>query len=277
MAFKDMKFAFLGAGNIAKAIIGGFVGEGLVPADNIFVFDTDKNKYSIDIMRSVNCMDSLSDAVSPADVVVFALKPSVIGPVASSLANDVKDFKNKVYISVAAAVSSDYICRKMGANVPIIRTMPNTPLLLGEGAVAVSKNDAVSDKVFSYVCRLFSGIARIEVIDEELMNGVIAVNGSSPAYVYKFFKAMTDGALAQGISKEKSVPLILQSIKGAICMIERSGKDIDTLIKDVSSPGGTTIAALNALDNYSFEDALVSAMTACTKRADEMAKEIERQ
>lgn len=274
MPIKEVKFAFLGAGNIAKAIIGGLVSKKLIANENIYVFDTDASKYECDIMRSVICCDTMGEAVSSADVVVFALKPSVISGVAKDISASVVNFRKKTYLSVAAAVSTDIICGAMNCEVPIIRAMPNTPLLMGEGAVAVSRNQFVDDKLFSYICRLFSGISVISVIDEDMMNGIVSVNGSSPAYVYLFYKSMLSGAEAQGIPSDKAAPLILQSIRGALAMIERSGKDIDTLINDVSSPGGTTVAALSVFKNEGFAETVSKAMDACTNRAVEMAEEI---
>lgn len=272
----DIKFAFLGAGNIAKAIIGGLVGKQLVSEKNIYVYDIDSSKFECDIMRSVICCSSVEEAVSSADLVVFALKPSVIPSVAARISKNVDSFQNKTYLSVAAAVSIGLICRSMNAEVPVIRTMPNTPLLMGEGAVAISRNALVDDKLFSYVCRLLSGISVISVIDESMMDAIVSVNGSSPAYVYLFYKSMLKGAESLGISADKASPLILQSIRGALAMIEHSGKDVDTLIKDVSSPGGTTLAALSVFESNGFENCVSDAMNACTNRAVEMADEIEK-
>lgn len=272
MAVQNMKFAFLGAGNIANAIICGLVTKKLLPADCIFVYDLDKEKYKSNIIRQTVCCDNAEQAVDSADIVLFALKPSVIGSVAKELSS-CKGFESKTYISVAAGISSDYICKAFGKQVPVIRTMPNTPLLLGEGAVAISHNSLVDDKVFRYVCRLFSNMAEIAVIDEQLMNKIISVNGSSPAYVYLFYKAMLDAAVEQGVPADKAAPLILQSIKGAVTMIERSGKDVNTLIKDVSSPNGTTLAALSVFESNNFCGIVSDAMNACTNRAEEMAKE----
>lgn len=276
MSFKDIKFAFLGAGNIAKAVVGGFVSKRLIPNSNVYVFDTDESKYECDIMRNVICCTSVREAVSGADVVVFALKPNVISSVAKQIAQEVQGFEGKTYLSVAAAVSTDFIGRAFGAEVPIIRTMPNTPLLLGEGAVAISKNHLVDEKLFRYICRLFSEISVISVIDESMMNSIVSVNGSSPAYVYLFYKSMLDSAVEQGIPPEKASPLIIQSIRGALTMIEHSGKDVDTLIKDVSSPGGTTLAALSVFESNGFSKTVAAAMDACTKRAVEMGDEIEK-
>lgn len=275
MNVKNMSFAFVGAGNIATAIVSGMLSSGLVSGDDIYVYDCDSSKYENDIMRKVNCCKDSVSAVDKADCVIFALKPGFVCGAAKEISDSCLDFANKTYISVAAAVSSDLIMESFSTPVGIIRVMPNTPLLLGAGAVAISKNNYVKNGVFEFVCRLFSCIAEISVMDEEYMQRIISVNGSSPAYVYLFYKAMLDGAIEQGVPVDKAAPLILQSIKGAVKMIEKSGKDVDTLISDVSSPNGTTIAALSVLAQKGFSDAVSAAMKACTYRAEEMAKELE--
>ena len=152
MATQEMKIAFLGAGNIAKAIVSGLVSKKLLCASSIFVYDLDKEKYNNNIMQQVCCCDTMKDAVESADLVLFALKPSVIAKAIAEIKSTCVGYLNKTYISVAAAVSSDFIIKCFDSSVPVIRTMPNTPLLLGECAVAISKNDYVADKVFRYIC-----------------------------------------------------------------------------------------------------------------------------
>ncbi len=274
MSVSGMKFAFLGCGNIANAIIGGLMEKQLVSSSDIFVYDVNSEKYKSDIMLRVNCCSTLKEAVSAADIVVFAIKPSVVSLVAKQIADEVDGYLCKMYISVAAAVPTDYICECLGHEVPVIRAMPNTPLMVGEGAVAISRNRLVTDKLFSYICRLFSGISVISVIDESLMDSIVSVNGSSPAYVYLFFKSMIDAAIELGVPQDKATPLVLQSIKGALAMLQRSGKDADTLIRDVSSPGGTTLAALSVLNDNGFSTIVRDAMFACSERSKEMSKEI---
>lgn len=274
MSVSGMKFAFLGCGNIANAIIGGLLEKQLVSSSDIFVYDVNSEKYKSDIMLRVNCCSTLKEAVSAADIVVFAIKPSVVSLVAKQIADEVDGYLCKMYISVAAAVPTDYICECLGYEVPVIRAMPNTPLMVGEGAVAISRNRLVTDKLFSYICRLFSGISVISVIDESLMDSIVSVNGSSPAYVYLFFKSMIDAAIELGVPQDKATPLVLQSIKGALAMLQRSGKDADTLIRDVSSPGGTTLAALSVLNDNGFSTIVRDAMFACSERSKEMSKEI---
>ena len=150
--------------------------------------------------------------------------------------------------------------------------MPYTPLLLGCGASALCPCGNVSDEEFEEVRKLFACSGVTERLDESQMNAVISVNGSSPAYIYLFAKAMADYACEQGISTEAAMNLICATLKGSAEMLMRSGDSPDTLIKKVSSPGGTTLAALKVLEERNFYEAIKSAMDACTKRAEELSK-----
>jgi pyrroline-5-carboxylate reductase len=150
--------------------------------------------------------------------------------------------------------------------------MPNTPMLVGKGASAISANDNVTKKDFQYICRLFSGISLVSVLEEENMNRVISVNGSSPAYVYAFIRGMLNGAIEQGIDEKQALPLILRTIEGAVKMVEKSDVSIDTLIERVCSPGGTTLEAMKVFSEKDFEKIIAEAMTACTNRADEITE-----
>ena len=153
----------------------------------------------------------------------------------------------------------------------MVRVMPNTPLLLGVGATAVSRRN-ISDEDFKYVYDMFANGGVVEILDESQMNSVIAVNGSSPAYIYLFAKAMVDYAEKEGIAYEAALKLVCATLKGSAEMLENSGDTPDVLIKKVSSPGGTTLKALEKLDEKDFYNSVVEAMDACTKRADELSK-----
>ena len=150
--------------------------------------------------------------------------------------------------------------------------MPNTPLLLGCGATALCPSDNISDEDFDFVKRIFSASGVCQVLPENQMNTVISVNGSSPAYIYLFAKAMRDYAIEQGISESSAMELICSTLKGSAEMLTKSGDDVDTLIRKVSSPGGTTLAALDVLDRGGFYENIKEAMAACTKRAGELGR-----
>ena len=150
--------------------------------------------------------------------------------------------------------------------------MPNTPLLLSQGATAMCRSQGVTDEMFETVEEFFSSCGTVSELEESQMNAVISVNGSSPAYFYLFAKAMLDNAEKQGIAKEVALPMIAQTLIGSAGMLVYSGKTPDELIEMVSSPGGTTLEALNVFYQHDLEKIVDEAMLACTKRAEELGK-----
>ncbi len=268
------KMLFIGGGNIAGAVACGLVSSKAVPAEFITVFDI--NELQLEKFKSFNIKTStdLFDAATDAQIIFLAVKPNVVKSVVKQLSEIDGLLDRSILVSFAAAVSIDHIINACGRDVPVIRTMPSTPILVGEGVLAVSKNDLVSAKDFELFCRTMSAIAHVAVIDEALMNPIISVHGSSPAYVYLFVKAMLDASVEQGIDRSVALPLILKTIKGSVTMIEKSDESIDTLIKNVASPNGTTLAALNSFENDDFSGAVSRAMNACTKRANEISDEL---
>ena len=265
------KICFIGGGNMGEAIIKGLVVQKLCMPENIFLYEIDESKHGKFKKMGVNIAKTPADGINASDFVLLALKPNVIR---GFLAENKEALSGKIIISIAASVPISLICQVLGEETPAIRIMPNTPMLVGKGAAAISSNDNVSKKDFQYICRLFSGISLLSVLEEESMNRVISVNGSSPAYVYAFIRAMLKGAEEQGINEKQALPLILRTIEGAVKMVERSDVSIDTLIERVCSPGGTTLAAMKVLADRGFEDSVVDAMNACTARADEITESL---
>ncbi|MDD4125143.1 MAG: pyrroline-5-carboxylate reductase [Eubacteriales bacterium] len=265
--------AFVGAGNIASAFIRGFITTGILPEGNIIIFDKYTGQYDnykdINVIKAKSCND-----IAAADYVFICVKPYQVSEALNGLKDSGIELKGKTFISVCAGVPISYINSCLGFEAPVIRTMPSTPMLVGMGAVAISKNDITDKKSFEYICRIISEIAVITVLEESQMNGIISVNGSSPAYVYLFIKAMLDGAEENGIAKENALPLILKTVEGSVQMVRRSGKSIERLIEEVSSPNGTTLKALEKLYEGNFEADIKAAMNACTVRANEITQEL---
>lgn len=266
---KREKICFIGGGNMGEAIIRGLIDKKLCEKENIWLYEIDKAKQEKFSRIGVNIAKTPTDGISESDFVLLALKPGVIR---GFLTENKEAFQGKVVISIAASVPISLICQVLGDSTPAIRIMPNTPMLVGKGASAISANDNVTKKDFQYICRLFSGISLVSVLEEENMNRVISVNGSSPAYVYAFIRGMLNGAIEQGIDEKQALPLILRTIEGAVKMVEKSDVSIDTLIERVCSPGGTTLEAMKVFSEKDFEKIIAQAMTACTNRADEITE-----
>lgn len=265
------KVGFIGAGNMAQAIIRGMVGNAGYLPESIVIYDIDAHKCSqlAAALGVVACADAC-EVAAKSDILFLAVKPQNYEDVLRTIAGAATE--QKIFVSIAAGISTSYIVKTLGVACPVIRVMPNTPLLLGQGATALCRASDVSDEAFGLVCGIFAASGEIAVLDEEKMNAVIAVNGSSPAYVYLFAKALLDYAGSVGIDEAAALTLVCKTLEGSAAMLRSSGNSADELIKMVSSPGGTTLKALESLDRDRFYPALLAAMDACTKRAEELGK-----
>lgn len=265
---------FIGVGNMAGAIISGVLKKNLYRKDEITVYDKDVSKYAkFDIAPS----ETIAELCQKSDLIFLCVKPQVYNAVLDEIALTVAadTLAKKTFVSIAAGISTSHICKKLGLNAAVIRVMPNTPLLIGEGASAICSNEYVHKRTFSNAVEIFSALGVCKILSEDMMNRIIAVNGSSPAYVYLFAKAMCEGAKAQGITDDV-LPLVVQSIIGSAKMMAQSSMTPDELIKMVTSPNGTTLAALQSFEKDDFCGTISRAMQKCTDRAEEIAAETER-
>lgn len=265
----DRKIVFIGAGNMAYACVSGFLKSNTVKGSNIGIYDIDITKFDSFAGLNINKFSDLGAAVLFADYIILAVKPQVITQCLEQISK-ATDFSDKVFISFAAGISTSYVSKCLGGNVSVIRMMPNTPFLVGKGTVAISKNEFVSKSSFQFICTLFASIASVTVLNEDMMNKVISLNGSSPAYFFLFYKSMLESALKFGFSKKDARELILSTMIGSVEMLKENS-DVDLLIKNVTSPKGTTEASLNVLYQNEFSDIIEKCMIACVDRADELS------
>lgn len=264
------KIGFIGAGNMATAIIKGLMAQNNGKADFISIFDVSKEKCDIMSDMGVNICPSGVDVVKDSDIIVLAVKPQNYAEVLTALKEVVNT--NKTFVSIAAGISIAFVQNNLECKCPVVRVMPNTPLLLKKGASALCPSDNISEEDKQIVYDMFAGSGVCEYITEDYMNKIISVNGSSPAYFYFFAKAMADYAQAQGIDYDKAMNLICATLEGSAAMLRESGDSVDVLIDKVCSKGGTTIEAINTLKENKVYDAIQDAMDACTKRAEELGK-----
>lgn len=264
------KIGFIGAGNMATAIINGLISNKAVEAENVNVFDLDKEKLNLMKQKGINSLVSSKEVVKNSDIIVLAVKPQNYSEVLQELKEVVNE--SKIFVSIAAGISISYVRNELSCNCPMVRVMPNTPLLLGKGATALCPSENISADDFETIKNMFALSGTIEVFTEDHMNEIISVNGSSPAYIYFFAKVMADYAKSCNIDYDKAMNLICATLEGSAEMLRNSGDSAETLIEKVSSKGGTTIAALNKLREYKFEEAITQAMKACTDRAEELGK-----
>lgn len=267
------KLAFIGVGNMASAIINGILSSGakVASANDLVLFDRFETQCAPFAARGVEVAKSAPDAVKSAEYVLIAVKPQNLGELLDELSP--LDLDNKTFISICAGVSTETISRRLGKDIPIVRCMPNTPLALGLGVTALSRNRLVSDAGYEFARGIFTAAGMVIDLDESQMNTVICVNGSSPAYFYYFIDAMVKSARAQGLDCDNIVEAVCRTIIGSAEMLMRSGKTPEELIRAVTSPKGTTERAMNELYAADVASTIDKAMRACTERAEEMPKE----
>lgn len=275
MTLSDCKLAFIGGGNMGGAIIRGLAACGLIRPSQITVVCKHTDKYPSFEQIGVRTAVSVSEAITDADFIFLCVKPAMIAGIVTECVRAASAKPSATYVSIAASVPISLICDAAGETIPVVRTMPSMPMTVGEGTVAICKNDAVQKKAFELVCRMFSAIATVLIMEEDKLNPVISVNGSSPAYVYLFIKSLLDGAAAQGICAEQALPLILRTIVGSVKMVERCDRPIEELIRSVCSPGGTTLAAMQVFEDADLAGIVQRAMAACTERANEITASLE--
>jgi pyrroline-5-carboxylate reductase len=262
------KIAFIGAGNMASAICGGILRSKIALPNDIILFDKNVEQFS----RFDNgCLkeENIENAIKVSDVVFFSVKPQNMKEILAQISD--LDIKNKLFISICAGVSIKSIEDALG-NVKVVRTMPNTPLLIGQGVTALCRNDKVSDEEFEFATSLFASSGYTTELKEDEINRITAITSSSPAYVYLFAKAMLVGAQNMGIDGENTLEMICKTIIGSANMILSDSRSVDELIRMVKSPNGTTERALNVFEEKGFIDIVSEAMKACADRADELSK-----
>lgn len=262
------KILFIGAGNMASAIAGGIIKSNIIPAKNIYLYDKNEEQYNKFDKSCVGTSD-LNAAFNDSKYIFLSVKPQNIKEILSVLCSF--NYKEKVFISICAGITIDSI-EKWLSGASIIRTMPNTPLMLGQGVTAICKNAMVTNSDFDFVKSIFSSSGYVTEIEEKDINCLTAVTSSSPAYVYLFAKAILDGAKRLDFNYEDTLKMICYTLIGSANMILESNKSVDDLITMVKSPNGTTERALNVFDEKNFVGIVGEAMEACTRRAEELSK-----
>ena len=274
-----INIGFIGAGNMGFAIMKGIAQSELcVSADEnaistdiqLFAYDTDSEKLKRLEQYNISACSNTKELAVKCKYIFLAIKPQQLDDVLDEIKDSITD--DSVIISICAGITGEYIKSKTIPDVKVVLVMPNTPLLLGEGASALARVEPVSDEEFELVCRIFSSCGEIAVIDKEKMKEIIAINGSSPAFIYLYAKAFVEYAESVGIEESVAKKLFAKTLIGSSKMITDSGSTIDELIKMVSSKGGTTLAGLEKLREGDIEGTVKKACEACTKRAYELSK-----
>lgn len=265
-----MTVGFIGAGNMATAIISGVIKSGVLLASEIGVYDVNTQKVDDYIEKGLKGYSDPTSLVKECKYIVLAVKPQNCPEVLELIGNHLDS--DSVIISIAAGISAEYIKTKAGFDVKVISVMPNTPLLIGCGSTAISYSSPTEKQEFNFAKSLFESAGNVEEIPNELMNEVIPLNGSSPAFIYLFTKLFVDRAIELGFDKDTANRLFCHTLIGSAKMMLETGKSHQELIDMVSSPGGTTLKGTEALVNSGIEKAIKNCFNETVKRAYELGK-----
>lgn len=265
-----INIGFIGAGNMGAAIMKGIAGSPAAEKIQLYAYDPDKTKTAALSEYGVAEAADEASLTAKCSYIFLAVKPQIIEKALEAAAPSADS--RKIFVSIAAGITAEFVASKTVPDAKVILVMPNTPLLLGEGATALSRNDRVTDEEFNVILDIFNICGKAAVIPINKMKEVIAVNGSSPAFIYLFAKGFIEFAESSGIEADAAMKLFSQSLIGSAKMITDSGYTIDELIKMVSSPGGTTLAGLDRLYEGKLTDTVKNACESCTKRAYELSK-----
>ncbi len=262
------------------AIMKGITGSSMADDIALHVFDPSQEAMVRAEQLGAASEKNSAELVSKCGYIFLAVKPQQLDEVLDDIATvdevlaDIKDevTADKVIVSICAGITDDYIASKTITGAKVVMVMPNTPLLLGEGATALAKSDSVSENEFGLVCSIFGSCGIYSVLPKDKMKEVIAINGSSPAFIYLYAQSFIEYAKSVGIDEKAATDLFAKSLIGSAKMITDSGRTIDELITMVSSKGGTTIAGLEKLRENDLDKAVRECCEACTKRAYELSK-----
>ncbi|MBS8242052.1 pyrroline-5-carboxylate reductase [Marinobacter lipolyticus] len=266
--------SFIGAGNMASAIIGGMLDSGFKGADIWVSAPDDSHLQSIRKRFGVSVTTDNRYCAQQADIVILAVKPQVMADVCRDIAPVVQNTR-PLMVSIAAGLEAGTLDEWLGGGLPLVRVMPNTPSLVGKGAAGLFANDQVSDKQKQSVEAVFSSIGSALWVEEEnLLHAVTALSGSGPAYFFLMLEALEEAATEAGIEAETARKLAIQTMAGAAEMAGRSEHDPAQLKRNVMSPGGTTERAIHTFEDGGLRELVKTAYTAAFSRSEDMAKEL---
>jgi len=268
MSLQDIKIGCIGAGNMGGAILSGLSQS--IPPHQLTVFDIESNRTETLAKKfKINSVSSLKDLIKFSDIIIIAVKPDTVSAVLKDMKSDLID---EALISIAAGIPIGEISSIVGTEIEIIRAMPNTPALIGQGMTVISCNAACSDKTKKIALKIFSEVGEVLELKETLMDAVTGTSGSGPAYVFTFIQAMTDGAVKMGIPRKEAQLLAAKTIEGAAKMVLDTREDPISLRGKVTSPGGTTIEGVHVLERKGFSGIVMDAVEKATLKSKDLGE-----
>ncbi|GAA0178179.1 pyrroline-5-carboxylate reductase [Clostridium sediminicola] len=265
------KIGFIGCGNMAKAIIKGIINSGIFQGENIIASDINIDKLE-ETKKELGIKTTNNNVfvASNSDYIVLSIKPNMYNKIISQIKNEIKN--NSIIITIAAGVTLEKTENNFDKDIKLVRVMPNTPALVGEGMSALCPNSKMNEEELNEVKNIFNSFGKSEIVEEKYMNAVTALTGSSPAIVYTFIEALADGAVLNGISRDIAYKMASQAVLGSAKMVLETRKHPGELKDAVCSPGGTTIEAMYSLEKNGFRGTIIESINKCVEKADKMSK-----
>lgn len=264
-----MKIGFIGCGNMGTAMLNGILQSGMLQAGELIASaKSEATRGKIKNELHINLAASNQEAAEFSDIVFLAVKPQYYAQVIAEIKEFVR--KEQIFVSIAPGKSLEWLEDLFGRPVKLVRTMPNTPAMVGEGMTAYCANTQVTPEEKAQIARILRCFGKAEEVEETMMDAVTSVSGSSPAYVFMFIEAMADAAVADGMPRAKAYTFAAQAVLGSAKMVLETGMHPGALKDMVCSPGGTTIEAVRVLEDRGMRSSVIEAMKACAKKAGEM-------
>lgn len=265
------RIAVVGAGHIGSALIGGLLKAKLVPPKNISA--SRRRPEALDELRRKWGIHTTSDnrkAIRGADVILLAVKPQTAPAVLDELAPGVA--RGQLVLSVMAGLTTRFINRRLRKNNPVVRAMPNTPVLVEAGATAIARGAYASEEDLRTAEQIFGAVGIVEVVPEPLMDAVTGLSGSGPVYIYTVIEALIDGGVKVGLPRPIARRLAVQTVFGSAKLVLESGKHPAILRDEVTTPGGTAISAIHTLESKGLRTVLMDAIVTATRRSEELSR-----
>lgn len=265
------RLAFVGGGNMGEALVRGLLAAKLVGPEDLLVSDVREDRLAtLRETYGVRTHPDNAEVVRQADIVLLAVKPQAMGRALDDL-HDALDEK-KLVISIAGGIPTSFIVDRFSFPVRVVRVMPNTPALILEGMSALAPGIHATPKDLETARSLFEAVGKVVILDESLMDAVTGLSGSGPAYVFLVIEALADAGVKVGLPRDVAQLLAAQTVRGAARMALETGKHTAQLKDMVTSPGGTTIAGLHALEQAGVRAAFFNAVEAATLRSRELGR-----
>ncbi|MES9685490.1 MULTISPECIES: pyrroline-5-carboxylate reductase [Bacillaceae] len=266
----DKQIGFIGCGNMGIAMIGGMITKNIVPSDKIICSDLNHtNLKNASKKYGITTTTDNNEVAKNADILILSIKPDLYSSVINEINEQIKN--DVIVVTIAAGKSIKSTEEAFDKKLKVVRVMPNTPALVGEGMSALCPNEMVTEKDLEDILNIFNSFGQTEIVNEKLMDVVTSVSGSSPAYVYMFIEAMADAAVLDGMPRNQAYKFAAQAVLGSAKMVLETGIHPGALKDMVCSPGGTTIEAVAILEEKGLRTAIISAIKRCTQKSVELS------